>query len=160
MATHRRERALARIPTLTGAALVVVAAACGADEGSYLKQNERILEMLPEATGAERLEVEHNPYYEDWGGPPIGWTTNVIYRAPPEMTDQDVISFYLENMPDGWQPKGEEVPIIEAGTGERKGRVLLVGFTQGTAVGGVNTDNMHEGAPHTFEVSIDHRGAR
>lgn len=53
--------------TVLGALMVaaVVTAACGADKASHVQQNERILEILPEATGAERLEVEHNPYYED-----------------------------------------------------------------------------------------------
>jgi hypothetical protein len=54
----------------------------------------------------------------------------------------------------------DEVPIVEIGTGEQKGRVLLVEFSRGTAIVSVNTDNMFEGGPHTFEVAIDCRGAK
>jgi len=98
--------------------------------------------------------------YDERGWAPIGWTTNVIYKAPPEMTDQEVIEFYVQNMGQDWQGRVEEVPIVEVGTGEQKGRVLHVEFSRGTAIVSVNTDNMFEGGPHTFEVAIDCRGAK
>jgi hypothetical protein len=144
---------------VAGVALALVATACGADIASYVHQNEGIREALPALPGAEWLSTEHNPYYEEgvWG--PVGWSTNVIYKAPPEMTDQDVIDFYMQNMGQNWQGRVEEVPIVELGTGEQKGRVLQVEFSKGTAIVSMNTDNMFEGGPHTFEVSIDYRGA-
>ena len=146
--------------SLTGIALAVAAAACGTDKDSYVRDNERLLEALPSVPGAERLTVEHNPYYEEHGGPPVGWTTNVIYEAAPEMTDREVMDFYLESMGEDWQPHVEEIPIVEVGTGERKGTAQLLYFTRGTAVMSVNTDNMYAGGPQTFEVAVDHRGAR
>lgn len=145
---------------VAGIALSLVATACGADKDSYVRENERILEALPEPPGAERLTTGHNPYYDEWGGSPIGWTTNVVYSAPPEMTDQGVIDFYVQNMGQDWQAQVEEVPIVEVGTGERKGRVLTAQFTWGVAQVSMNTDGMLGGAPHTFEVVIDHRGVR
>ena len=144
---------------VAGIALALAATACVADVASYVHKNESILEALPELRGAEWQSTEHNPYYEERGWAPIGWTTNVIYKAPPEMTDQEVIDFYVQNIGQDWQERVEEVPIIEIGTGERKGRVLTVLFTRGAAQVSVNTDNMYEGGPHTFEVSIDYRGA-
>ena len=144
---------------VAGTALALAAIACGADIASYVYHNESILEALPALPGAEWQSTEHNAYYEERGWAPIGWTTNVIYKAPPEMTDQDVIDFYVQNMGQDWQGRVEEVPIVEIGTGEQKGRVLHVEFSKGTAIVSVNTDNMFEGGPHTFEVSIDYRGA-
>lgn len=76
------------------------------------------------------------------------------------MTDDEVVEFYIQSMSEDWETKVEEVPILEGVTGEQKGTVILVGFTQGTAVVGVNTDNLYPGGPRTFEVSIDHQGAR
>lgn len=144
---------------VAGTALALAATACGPDIASYVHRNEGILEALPALPGAEWLSTAHNPYYEERGWAPIGWTTNVIYKAPPEMTDQEVIDFYVQNMGQDWQGRVEEVPIVELGTGEQKGRVLQVEFSKGTAIVSVNTDNMFEGGPHTFEVSIDYRGA-
>jgi len=145
---------------VAGIALALAATACGPDEASYVHRNEGILEALPALPGAERLSMEHNPYYEEGGWAPIGWTTNVIYKAPPEMTDQEVIDFYVQNMGEDWQGRVEEVPIVEVGTGGQKGRVLQAQFSKGTAIVSVNTDNMFEGGPHTFEVAIDFRGAK
>lgn len=145
--------------TVAGIALALAATACVADVASYVHKNESILEALPALPGAEWLSTEHNAYYDERGWAPIGWTTNVIYKASPEMTDQDVIDFYLQNMGQDWQGRVEEVPIVEFGTGEQKGRVLLVDFRRAPALVSVNTDNMYEGGPHTFEVAIDYRGA-
>ena len=144
---------------VAGVPLALAAIACGADIASYVHQNESILGALPALPGAEWLSTEHDPYYEEgvWG--PVGWTTNVIYKAPLEMTDQEVIDFYVQNMGQDWQGRVEEVPIVELGTGEQKGRVLQVEFSKETAIVSMNTDNMFEGGPHTFEVSIDYRGA-
>ena len=147
------------IIAVAGIALALAATACVADVASYVHQNESILEALPTLPGAEWLSTEHDPYYEELGWAPIGWTTNVIYKAPPEMTDQDVIDFYVQNIGQDWQGRVEEVPIVELGTGEEKGRVLQVEFSKGTAIVSMNTDNMFEGGAHTFEVSIDYRGA-
>jgi len=144
---------------VAGIALALAAAACGADIASYVHQNEGILEALPALPGAERLSTEHNAYYDERGWAPIGWTTNVIYKAPPGMTDQEVIDFYVQNMGQDWQGRVEEVPIVELGTGEQEGRVLQAQFSKGKAIVSMNTDNMFEGGPHTFEVSIDYRGA-
>lgn len=137
--------------TLIVAALALTLAACGADKGSYVRENKRIVDALPEVPGAARLKVESSPYYEGdsaWS-PVSGYTTTVIYQAPPEMTDQEVIDFYVENMSEDWHPH-----LVEITT------VLLVDFTRGMAMVSVNTDNMYAGGPHTFEVVVDHRGAK
>jgi hypothetical protein len=143
---------------VAGIALALGAVGCGAEITSYVYHNESILEALPTPPGAEWQSTTHNPYYDEWGWAPIGWTTNVIYKAPPEMTDQDVIDFYVQNMGQDWQGRVEEVPIVEFGTGEQEGRVLQLEFSKGTAIVSVNTANMYEGGPHTFELSIDYRG--
>ncbi len=151
-----------RLVGLAGIALAVALAACGADEGWYVRENERILEALPQVPGATRVRVESSPYYEGdsaWS-PVSGYTTNVVYQTPPEMTDEEVINFYVENMSEDWQADVEEIPIVEIGTGERKGTALMLHFTRGTTMVSVNTDNMYAGGPHTFEVAVDHRGAK
>ena len=149
-------------PALAALALAAALAACGADKDTYVRENERILATLPEVPGAERRSVEHQPYFEgdSAGSPPAGWTTGVTYRAAPEMTDADVIDFYVDSMDQDWRPRLEEVPITDLETGEQKGVVLLVSFTRGTAVVSISTDNMYVGGPHTFEVVVDHEGAR
>ena len=97
--------------TVAGAALLL-AAACG-DGGAYVRENERLLETLPEMPGSQRLEGESSPYYLGDDGPVDGYTTNVVYRAPPETTAQEVIDFYVRSLEDDWEYELEEVPIIE-----------------------------------------------
>jgi hypothetical protein len=147
---------------LAGIALALTLTACGADKGSYVRENKSIVDALPEVPGAERVKVESSPYYEGdsaWS-PVSGYTTTVIYQAPPEMTDQEVMDFYLESMDEDWQAHVEEIPVVDLVTGEREGTALMPHFTRGTAMVSVNTDNMYAGGPHTFEVVVDHRGAK
>ncbi len=85
-----------------GIALLAVVAACGVDRGSYVQQNERILETLPEIPGAERLRVDSSPYYLSESGPVDGYTTNVRYEAPLGMSARDVVDFYVQRLKEDW----------------------------------------------------------
>jgi hypothetical protein len=160
---------LTRQLSVTGGALLLLAvAACGVDEESYVELNERLLETLPEMAGSERLQVESSPYYLQEMGPADGYTTNVVYQAPPEMTDQEVVDFYIQRLKDEWEYCVENIPIVEGETGEQKGNVRLAHFFREramasintTAMMSVNTDNMFVGGPRTFELAVDHRTYR
>jgi hypothetical protein len=123
-----------------------------------------MLRVLPTPPGSQQLSVQHNPYFRERGplsGIPIGWTTNVTYRAPAGMTANDVIEFYLLNMPDAWLREVERVPVIDLLTGMQTGKQYLhAAFTWGGGLVAVNTDNMEAGGPHTFELAVDYRGVR
>jgi len=151
-----------RVLTLTAAALLLVAGAvaCGADRESYVQRNERILETLPEVAGSQRLSVDSSPYYLREQGPADGYTTNIVYQAPPEITDQEVVDFYIQRLKAEWEYCVEEVPITDIGTGQSKGTVLSASFIKGGASLWVGTDGMLEGRPHTFEIAVDHRTYR
>ncbi|MEE9324604.1 MAG: hypothetical protein V3U90_03505 [Dehalococcoidia bacterium] len=145
---------------LLGIALIIAATACGAERGSYVQANEQILETLPKLPGAELLAVESSAYYQDDRPIPIGYGTRVTYKAPADVTTQEVIDFYVENLKDKWEHQIEERPIIDLLTGQRIGSDAHVTLTQGIALVSINPDNMYEGGPHTFDVHIDHRGIR
>jgi hypothetical protein len=150
-----------RLVTLMGIALATALAACGAGEGPYVQQNERILAALPEIPGAVRLTVESSPYYEEEAGHgPIGYTTNVTYEAPAGMTAEEVVDYYVRNLGNEWEYRLEEVPMMDGGTGIQMGSILLAHFTRGTAMVSLNTDGMIAGGLHTFEIAVDYRGVR
>ncbi len=153
-----------RLLTVAGIALTVALAACGGDGGSYVRENERILESLPEVAGSERLQVESSPYYV-YESPEIdGYTTNVVYEAPSEITAEDVVDFYVASLGREWEHCLEELPMVEGETGEQKGTIPLAHFVRETAGVSINTtamvsvnmDGMIGGEPHTFEVVVDH----
>lgn len=145
-------------------AALLLATACGDGEG-YVGENERLLDTLPEVAGSERLQVESSPYYV-YESPEIdGYTTNVVYRAPSEMTAEDVVEFYVARLGRDWAHCLEEIPWVEGETGEQKGTIPLAHFVREmasvsintTAMVSVNMDGMIGGEPHTFEVVVDHQ---
>ncbi len=144
-------------------AVLLLASACAESRAPYVRENERLWETLPEFPGAELVRVTSASYEEE--RPPLppkvlGYTTNVVYRVSPEVSAQDIIDFYVEQFGGAWQVELDEVPIVEGGTSERKGTVLLGTFTRGEAVVSVNTDGIAAGEAHTYELVIDHRGNR
>lgn len=151
---------------LFAALAVAFTLACGADKDDYVRENERILEELPVFPGAVVERLTSNPYDEPEGSgaPPyevIGYTTNVVYEAPPDATAQQVIDFYAERLAGGWEVRFEEIPIVVGGTGERRGTVLIAHFMRGEAIVSVNTDGIVAAAAgRTFEVVVDQRGNR
>jgi hypothetical protein len=143
---------------LIALAMASVASGC-ADDTADIAANREILDALPVYAGAERTDVSDNPYFTD-SGERVGYTTNVIYDPPDGTTDREVIDFYMETMPAEWDRRAQEIPIVEAGSGEQRGVILGAAFTRGEATVSVNTDNMMPDAPGTFEVAIDHNGAQ
>ena len=155
----------------TGAALAALVVACGAGRGAYVEKNERILGMLPEMPGAERLRVESSPYYSGDSGPVDGYTTNVVFRAPDDMTAQDVVDFYVGSLGTDWEHCREEIPTIRLDAAEPsqpEDNILMAHFFRDMAFGSartvalvsVNADGMVGGKPHAFEVVVDHRATR
>ena len=151
--------------TLVGVLVSALAIGCGVDEDDYVGENERILEDLPVFPGAVVDRATSSPYEEAEGSGPapydvIGYTTNVVYEAPPDARAQQVIDFYAERLAGEWEARFEEIPIVVGGTGERRGTVLTALFTRGEAQVSVNTDGIVVGEGHTFEVVVDQRGNR
>lgn len=146
---------LTRTLTVAGAALLL-AAACG-DGGGYVRENEGLLATLPEVPSSQRLEVESSPYYLSDDGQVDGYTTNVVYRAPPDMTAQEVIDFYVRSLKDGWEYELEEFGVFAEEEPEPIGSVLLAHFTREKNTVSIDTAGIVLGVD-TFEVVVDHRG--
>ena len=157
-----------------GIAVLLVAGACGVGRESYVRQNERILETLPQIPGSQQRTVQSSPYYLGDDGSVDGYTTNVVYRASPDITAQEVIDFYVRSLEDEWEYELEEIPTLRldiavpgqpdtldgAEPGQPDDSILLVNFTKGENEVSINTDNMTGGAGQTFELVVDHQGAR
>jgi uncharacterized RDD family membrane protein YckC len=76
---------------------------------SYIQDNERLLESLPQIPGAQRLEMQLNPYCTN--GAIIGYITNANYRTPAQMSSQDIVDFYVRNLGDVWQYTVTNTPL-------------------------------------------------
>ncbi len=149
-----------RLTALT-MATIALATACGVAKGSYVQENEHILDTLPQMQGAVVMTVDSNSYcLSDNCLASDGYVTHVVYEFPDHVTDQSVIDFYVAALSDEWQYQPEEVPVIDFITGDRVGTELVVVFTQGEALVSINTDIFSDVGAHTFEVAIDHRGNR
>jgi hypothetical protein len=98
------------------------------------------------------------PYHEREGRPITGFTTNVVYRVPEDVTAQDVVAFYVENIGPEWTYEPDDVPVSRGG--EETGRVLLANFRRSEAAVQVNTDGIFPGPGGTYELSIDHKRYR
>ena len=179
---HNRLAMDARVLLFAGAALAALAVACGAGRGAYVEKNARILDALPVMPGAERLTVESSPYYLGDSGPVDGYTTNVVYRAPRDMTAQDVVDFYVGSLDTEWEHCREEIPTIRlddavpgqsdrldgAEPGPPEENILMAHFFRDVALDStptvafvsVNAAGMVGGSPHAFEVVVDHRATR
>jgi len=120
---------------------------------AYAQENERFLATLPELPGAQQISTDSSFYSTEYEGIPDREALLVTYQAPPDKSSQDVIDFYIESLGADWQPAIEEHAW-------EKGNILVASFTRGKALVSVNTGNMFEGGPHSFEVYVDHEGAK
>jgi hypothetical protein len=114
----------------------------------YAHENERLLDALPEASGAEELTSDRYIYTRG-EGPPFRHAIRVTYKAPPRMSDQDVIDFYVESLGSEW---AYTVPDIGGAPW------LAALFTKGMAEVSIDTANMDATEPQ-FDVHVDARGA-
>jgi len=154
---------VARYPRLLIIAALLVTA-CGVDRGTYVRENERLLESLPEIAGSDRLRVDSSPYYLQEMGPADGYTTNEVYRAPAGMTADEVIDFYVGELRGEWEYCFENIPIRSLEDGEIQGFVKTATFYRassgGTAIVSLNTDGMVPGQAGSFEIVVDHDTSR
>jgi hypothetical protein len=117
---------------------------------AYAQENERLLATLPLLPGAQQVSAESSFYSTVYEGIPDRQSLRVTYQAPPDKGAQDVIDFYIQSLGADWQHIIEEYPW-------EKGSILTGSFTRGTAAVRVQ---MFGGGPDTFDVSVDHRGAK
>jgi hypothetical protein len=140
---------------------VLALSACGGDD-AYVADNERLLESLPTPPRAERVRVTSAPYYKYESNIVEGYTTNAMYRAPAETTDEDVIRFYIDALGASWEHCRDEIGImnpVPAGATPPPplGKVLLASFIRDGATLGINTDGLNPVTyTGTYEIGVDH----
>lgn len=118
---------------------------------AYALENERLLDALPGLPGAEEVSIESLPYSRQ-EGPPDKHFIRVTYEAPPEISAQDVIDFYVRSLATEWQHSIHERP-------SENGNILVADFRRWSAIVGVDTSTMFQDGPRTFEVFVDYKGA-
>jgi len=114
------------------------------------QENERLLATLPQFPGAEQVSSESALYSSAYEGIVNRHVLKATYEAPTDTSARDVIEFYVQSLAAEWQdtyPHGDC-----AGCG--------VSLTRGTAEVSINTHNMFDPRPYTFDVQVDCKGAR
>lgn len=148
--------------TLLAWGLALGACGGGADKDTYVKVNQTILDQLPVYAGSTVESRTDNPYYTNEQGPVSGYTTNVVYRVSPAVTDDDVIGFYIEQLGDDWQYCAEQYPIMSAVPAGATpapplGVVKIVAFFRAGAAVSVNADGLSPVTrSNTYEIAVDH----
>jgi len=120
---------------------------------AYAQENERFLATLPQLPGAQQISTDSSFYSTEYEGIADRVGLRVTYQAPPDKSSQDVIDFYAQSLGADWQLAVEEYAW-------EKGNILIASFTRGKALVSVDTSNMFEGGPHSFDVYVDHAGAK
>ena len=124
---------------------------------SYIADNKELLDSLPVAPGVERISVVSSSYSSDELVfiPPDGWGTRATYRAPPDVSEKDVVDFYISNLSPQWQYCENYVNSIDLLTRERGVVTTGVFFKRGPARVSVDILNMTQ-APHSFDIAVNH----
>jgi hypothetical protein len=71
------------------------------EQASYIDDNQRLLDSLPQIPGSERLDVQSNPYCS--ASSPTGYSTFEHHRTDKTMSHEEIVDFYVTNLGDGWQ---------------------------------------------------------
>jgi hypothetical protein len=154
------------------AALVLAAsAACGSSRDA----NEDILSSLPVPPGAQLRTVDTYPVHDCAliVRRTLGYVTHANYRAPADMTADEVIRFYVERLGDQWMYTEDSIPVAAPVAGPppatpqpspvvidriptayfERGKATLTVITYGTASPGSSAYQ-----PHDFTITIDSEG--
>jgi hypothetical protein len=103
--------------SLVSLAILVALAACASrsdlsqsQQTSYVDDNQRLLDSLPQIPGSERIDVQSNPYCS--ASSPIGYSTFEHHRTATVMTHNAIVDFYAQNLGSDWkQISRDDVPI-------------------------------------------------
>lgn len=80
------------------------------EQTSYVADNQRLLDSLPQIPGSERIDVQSNPYCS--AASPVGYSTFEHLRTATVMTHDQIVDFYVQNLGDEWrQISRYDVPI-------------------------------------------------
>ena len=119
----------------------------------YIASNQDILNSLPEPPGVERIWEGSNPYRSGEMAviPPDGWGTRATFRAPPEITREHVVRFYIKELTPAWEACVETDFIVGD---ERRNMMGNAIFGKGAALVSIDTKNMISG--DKYDIYVDH----
>lgn len=130
---------------------------------AYKSENASILNQLKPPPVA-RVVSSEDFSYEDEGITSIlnrakGWTLNVVYGVPDVVTIDNVIDFYMQNLPQGWTGAVSEEPGgADPASGQPLASLRTLTLSSGKKLATIKLEKMNPGGPHTYEVIIDHKG--
>jgi len=127
---------------------------------SYIHDNEQLLDSLPQIPGSQRLNMQLLPYCTN--GATIGYVTYATDRTLAQMSNQDVVDFYVRNLGDAWQHTVTntpvEVPYSANPPGPPPSATVHIAtwarFKRGSAHVDINIDDINI-PPGSYAVSVD-----
>lgn len=122
---------------------------CGPNKNDYVERNESLIETLPTFPESSVVRTTSSEYREDEHSPVGGYTTNVVYQVPADVTRENVIEFYLAQLSD-WTYELEEFPVSSGGV------VKVANFRNGDSGVQVNTDGLFPTNYRMYELSVDY----
>lgn len=154
-----------RLSVIAGwAILASVACASNVDQEEYTAANSALMDVLPTYPGSTSESRSHSSYAEGERSGVKGYTTKVVVHVGAEVTDDDVVQFYIEALGDDWQHCEYEINFgapENPATPSAGGSVTSVNFIRadGARVG-VLTDGLSPVTrSNTYEVGLDHDSA-
>jgi hypothetical protein len=132
--------------------------------GAYKSDNEAILDLLTPPAEAKLVSSEQVAY-EDEGISSIlnraeGWVLTIVYGVPEATSIDDLIAWYRRDLPAGWAARVEDTPDgADPQTGAPRPPLRKLFLTSGEKLATLDFTNMNPGANHTYQLSIDHKGA-
>jgi hypothetical protein len=79
------------------------------EKQTYIRDNEHLLDSLPQIPGASKLNLQSSPYCPN--GATIGYITHANYWTQEPMPNQDIVDFYVRNLKDAWQYTVTNTPV-------------------------------------------------
>jgi hypothetical protein len=139
-------------PTLV---VVVVLAACGADQNDYIAQNERLLAELPQFPNAVQINEQHLEIEDTLGDTEFAWrtagySTHVAYGVPRSVSDIEIVRYFDKRLRHaGWEGHVSQVDGIPVAC-----------YVRGSAFVSISTDGMDKrfAGPWSFEIGLNHNG--
>lgn len=131
---------------------------------AYKAENERLLTQFSPPPVAKVVSSEQRAYESEGIASLLnrakGWTLTVVYGVPEAVTADDVVAWYRDKLPSGWTEEIKEAPGgANPQTGQPNPPLRTWIAQSGSSRVAINLDKLNPAGQHTYEVSIDHKGA-
>ena len=130
------------------------------EQTSYVEDNQRLLDSLPQIPGSQRIDVHSNPYCS--AASPTGFSTFEHRRTTNTMSHDEIVAFYTDDLGGEWEqayrydvPLNLESPPVhgtDTEVGFRRGEEMIFLAMIPVEGGG---DDLIVHSPNDYSVGVD-----